>query len=178
MLLSLRPRSQLCDGRGVYRGQSPVCSHLGLSWIPRAGEQALRNLPLCFTDEQAEAQEVREEEEALQRCAGRLQGCQEERAPPGPARPPLLPQLRSPSARLGSVGPYLVPMSLSSSSLTSSTWRKTGSWALPGIRTHPSSALGREATAVVGGSAGRTWDRVWGRGSAGRARVAWVSLPR
>lgn len=46
------------------------------------------------------------------------------------------------SAWLGPVGPYRVPMSLSSNSLTSSTWRKTGSWALPGIGTHPSSVLG------------------------------------
>lgn len=96
---------------------------------------------------------------------------------PSAACQPLLPQPWSPSARLGSVGPCLVPMSLSSSSLTSSTWRKTGSWALPGIGTHPSSGLGCKDAVMVGDSRGGTWDRVWGRGSAGQARVARASLP-
>lgn len=129
------------------------------------------------TDEQSEAQEVREEE-ALRKSEGGPQGCREERAPSGSwspaqlARLPLPPLPPSPSVRLGSAGPCLVPMFPSSSSLTSSTWRKTGSWALPGIGAHPSSALDREDTVMVGGFGSRAWDRVWGRGSTGQARVA------
>lgn len=96
---------------------------------------------------------------------------------PSAACQPLLPQPRGPSAWLGSVGPYLDLMSLSSSSLTSSTWRKTGSWALPGIGTHPSSALGCEDTAMVRDSRGWDMQQGVGRSSAGQARVAWASPP-
>lgn len=140
----------------------------------QAGGQSCRP-PCLFTVEQIEAQKVREDREAVWRSMRGSTGVSGKRAPLGPRAqcaclPAPPPSAAEPIRGWDLLALKWVPVSLSSSSLTSSTWRKTGSWALPGNRNTPFLSSGLEDAAVVGEPGDRTRDSMCGR-ALGQARV-------